>query len=385
MTAAAATGSDRPAVAIWRTDWLPASETFIVDQIAALARWRPITVGLRRVTDGFPIIPDLAPFDRRVLSRAAHRADAILGYRFPYDRWLARHEVRVLHAHFGPGAIRVLPIAMRNRLPLVATFHGFDATSEPARTDEAGRRYRAGLVRLFSGCTRLIAVSEFIAERLIELGAPESKVIVHHIGVPTDRGPQFDDRSRRSGITFVGRLREQKGIRHLIEAVAALPDDLRSSTPVRVIGTGELRAELGQLADRRRVNVQWLGRLSPEQVAVELEHTAVFCGPSITHDGATEGFGTVYLEAALHSAPVVAYASGGVVESVANGITGLLVPEGDVVGLSGQLRTLLTDTDRARQLGRAGRERVLRSFDIRQQTAELERIYDETIADSAAT
>ena len=84
----------------------------------------------------------------------------------------------------------------------------------------------------------------------------------------------------------------------------------------------------------------------------------------------------MYLEAALHGVPAVAYDSGGVREAVLSGITGLLAPEGDTAALTAHLTTLLTDPGLAARLGRAGRARIVRDFDVVAQTAELERIYD---------
>ena len=84
----------------------------------------------------------------------------------------------------------------------------------------------------------------------------------------------------------------------------------------------------------------------------------------------------VFLEAACAGLPVVSYRHGGVPEAVADGESGLLVPEGDVVALSTALEDLLSNPDKAALLGRAGRHRVTSRFDIRTCTADLENIYD---------
>ncbi len=395
-------GSDRPVVAIWRTNWLPASETFIRNQIEALQRWSPLLIGLRRVPDGLPIEPDLAPFDLSLTGRIRQRTAGAVGYRGVYDGTLRRRRARLIHAHFGPGGIHALPIARRLEIPLMVTFHGFDATSLPAQTGAAGRRYRSDLRRLFDGAARLLAVSEFIADRLVALGAPREKVTVHHIGTPISpapispapatRGPTARESAARlpaarppapqgSVILFVGRLRRQKGLDQLLDAVAMLPGPVRDPLQVRIVGYGELADHLHRRIDAERLPVTMLGRLGSDQVREQLDAAAIFCAPSVSiGDGAVEGFGMVYLEAALQGLPVVAFHHGGVGEAVLDEVTGLLAPEGDVAQLSGLLLRLLSDPPLRRRLGEAGRERVRRHFDIRAQTAVLEQIYDQVAA-----
>jgi len=193
---------------MWRTSWLPHSETFIANQTAALRRWRPLTVGVRRLPDGLPIVPDHAPFGNTFRSRVAHKISSSIGYRGAFDGWLKAQGVQLIHAHFGPGGIKVLPIARRTGIPLAVTFHGFDATTAAAEKGPVGDRYRAQLAELFAGADRLIAVSEFIRGRLLELGAPESKTVVHYIGIPVDGAAVEASADGADGraIVVVGRL-----------------------------------------------------------------------------------------------------------------------------------------------------------------------------------
>lgn len=364
-----------PTVAVWKSTWLPPSQTFVRDQLAAMSRWRAVRVGVRSLSDGLDVHPDRAPFGSGLIGRVAHRVSAATGYRGIYDRFLRQQDVRLMHAHFGTSAVGVLPVARRLTLPLVVTFHGYDVTKEPFGPH--GDRYRTGLAEVFAYADRLLAVSDHLAGRLIELGAPESKVRVHHVGIPAES--QEPARSERAGIVFVGRLVEVKGLDDLLAAV----DQLGPTHPglrVRIVGDGPRMTDLRAAVDRTGAPVEILGRLSSREVAQELDRAAVFCAPSrTTAGGQEEAFGIVYLEAALHGLPVVAYRHGGVPEAVTDGATGLLAPEGDVDALAANLRTLLDDPARATAMGRAGRDRVLREFDVRKQTAELESIYDDVV------
>ena len=128
----------------------------------------------------------------------------------------------------------------------------------------------------------------------------------------------------------------------------------------------------------------WLDRMLPRQDVVQiLSHATVFVCPSIY-----EPLGIVNLEAMACEAAVVATATGGIVEVVDDGVTGLLVPfeptpdgsqdpldpEGFVAGIAGRVNELLRDPDRAKEMGRAGRKRVIERFAwpaIAEQTAAL--------------
>lgn len=370
---------DRPTVAVWRDVWLPASETFIRDQIAAMTRWQAVRVGLQDLPD--PLLPaDFAPFTGASrIQKLRGEVLGTVGWERRYVNYLMENEVRLLHAHFGPSAIRALPVAKRAGLPMIASFHGYDVTRVPRLPMGRGREYRRRLRRLFDYADRLIAVSDFIADRLIGLGAPESRVTVHHMGIDVrgiDATTPLPPRSERNGIVFVGRLVPKKGVLDLLEAVARLPGELRR-TPITILGDGPLAGEVRRQSDTAGLDVTLAGFRTSDEVAAMLERAAVFCVPSRTGpDGDAEGFGMVFLEAGLHGTPVVSYAHGPLREAVDHGTTGLLAQEKDVVGLAKYLTTVLEDDQLADRLGRQGRQRVLDHFDIRHCTAGLETIYD---------
>ena len=374
--------ADRPTVAVWRDVWLPPSETFIRDQMAAMTRWQGVRIGMQQLPE--PLVPaDFAPFTgASSLQKLRGELLGTVGWERQYVNFLMEAEAQVLHAHFGPSAIRALPVAKRAGLPMVASFHGYDVTRVPRLSLGRGREYRRRLRRLFDYADRLIAVSDFIADRLIALGAPESRVTVHYMGIDVrgiDASTPLPPRSERQGIVFVGRLVPKKGVLDLLEAVAQLPGELRR-TPITILGDGPLAEEARQQADAAGLDLTLAGFRTSDEVAAMLDRAAVFCVPSRTGpDGDAEGFGMVFLEAGLHGAPVVSYAHGPLREAVDHGKTGLLAQEKDVAGLAAHLTTVLQDDQLAERLGRQGRQRVLDSFDIRHCTAGLETIYDEVV------
>jgi alpha-maltose-1-phosphate synthase len=191
----------------------------------------------------------------------------------------------------------------------------------------------------------------------------------------------------RPSVTYVGRITRQKGLPYLLRAVRRLP---RATQIVLLAGapdTPEIGAEVQRLADRlaqTRDGVIWVREMLPKRDVIQiLSHSSVFVCPSIY-----EPMGIVNLEAMACQTPVVATATGGIHEVIDDTVTGLLVPieqapDGTpvhpadfVASLATAIRTLLRDPERARAMGRAGRERAVRQFSwdaIARQTLEIYR------------
>lgn len=150
-------------------------------------------------------------------------------------------------------------------------------------------------------------------------------------------------------IFFVGRHEERKGLAVLLEALRFLPGDVR----VWVGGTGPqteaLRARHG--GDPR---IDWLGRLSDDEVASRMRGADVFCAPSL-HG---ESFGVVLLEAMAAGAVVVASALEGYANVATDGVDALLSPPGDSEALGLALARALGDGGLRRDLVAAAEQRA---------------------------
>ncbi|MET3165125.1 UNVERIFIED_ORG: glycosyltransferase involved in cell wall biosynthesis [Arthrobacter sp. UYEF10] len=220
----------------------------------------------------------------------------------------------------------------------------------------------------------MIAVSEYIAEQLVALGAPRSKIVIRYLGIPL-RQP-VSRTSRRYEILFVGRLVDKKGVADLLKAVAMLPEK-HLGVRVRIVGFGPLLEGLKLDASKLGVNAEFVGALTSEEVAYAMSEAMIFVAPSKTApNGDAEGFGLVFLEAAAQGLPIVAYAHGGVVEAVEHNGNALLAPEGDVETLALNIEKLLENEELRDKFSSRGRDRVLNEFDIRRRTSMLEDIYD---------
>ncbi|HEX6134965.1 MAG TPA: glycosyltransferase [Longimicrobiales bacterium] len=366
-------------VLIFRKRLLPWSETFIAAQGRALRRWRPVFVGYAADRSGIGYIEGC---ERVLLSEygalpGIGKALLKLTGRPPrsFLRALERTQPRLVHAHFGTGITPAAAIAEALRVPLIVTFHGHDIATAPRTARDAERRARS-----FARIERAIAVSEFIADRLHAAGCPPGKIVVHRIGVDTDRFAPAAAEAAGATVLFVGRLVPKKGLAHLLRAFPAVQRRVPEAALV-IVGDGPLRGELEALARELDVNATFTGVRTPAEILEHMRRAALLAAPSIVTDsGDAEGLPITIMEAIACGLPVVASPSGGSAEGVRDGVTGFLVPAGDEEALGLRIADLLEDASLRARMGAAARALAVEEFSLARQTEALERIYDDVTA-----
>lgn len=372
----------KPAVIIYCDHLLPPSATFVRSQAEALERFIPYYGGSRRVPGlSLPEERTLVVNQGGLLGKTSEVSYKLWGLAPAFFRRIRKLNPVLIHAHFGPDGARVLPLVRDLALPLIVTFHGYDATMK----DEYARRsysYRVYLSRrevLKREARLFIAVSEFIKEKLLEQSFPPDKVVEHYIGVAPETFRPDLGVPREPMVLFVGRLIEKKGCEYLIRAMSRV-QAVRPEVELVVIGDGPLRPTLEQLAGELLCRYRFLGVQSPEIVQAWMNRAQVFSVPSITADsGDSEAFGIVFAEAQAMGLPVVSFATGGVAEAVAHGETGFLAVERDWKALAEHIMHLLKDETLWQQFSQKGQERVRTLFNLHRQTSALEDIYDSVL------
>jgi glycosyltransferase involved in cell wall biosynthesis len=362
-------------IAIFRKRLLSYSETFIADQGRFLPTCKPVFCGYHRDDSGWHLLDGC----NRVLlddhSALGSLSKLMLRYGLGGGkRWLEaieRDNPALIHAHFFNDGLDAVRIGRELDIPVITTVHGHDITKhENAQAEHSVSR------RFFEQVDGVIAVSNFIAEQALARGCPEDKLIQHYIGIDLERFDQAKRESDRPSLLFVGRLVEKKGCSYLLQAMERLKPRF-PGLQLTIIGDGELAPALRAEAAQRQLNVVFAGAASSEQIREHLSRSWLFVAPSITaQSGDTEGLGMVFLEAQALQTPVVSFRSGGLVEAVEDGVTALLSEEKDVQGLAADIESLLENASLRHKMGRAGRKRVEKSFDVRKQCAKLETIYD---------
>ncbi|MDH3258950.1 MAG: glycosyltransferase, partial [Deltaproteobacteria bacterium] len=295
----------------------------------------------------------------------------------------------LLHAHFGVEGVYALSFARSLGIPLVTTFHGFDATVSVWGLVKTGKvswiRYAAYINRLKKQGKCFIAVSEYVRRKLIERGFPAERTIVHYVGIDPHRFTPGSNEDDGRTVLTVGRLVENKGTEYLIRAIAMIRSEF-PTVQLEVVGDGPLFPSLQRLAAELGVSRQIVFRasLTYDEVASCMKKASVFCLPSVTaKNGAAEGLGLVLLEAAASLKPVVGTFNGGIPEAVNNGVNGFLVPERDVHALADRILSLLKNRTLRREMGNAGRKRVERDFNLFKQSRKLEHLYQKIIKTNA--
>ena len=371
-----------PVALIYRSQLLPPSETFIKSQAASMKTFRPFFVGRSRVP-GIELPGDslwVANKGGR-MGRLQELRFRILGPGAECRNRMRALEPKIVHGHFGPDACEAIPLASGLHIPLIVTFHGYDAnrTEQAFRENRWGRRYLRRRETLKREASGFIAVSNFIAKKLVDQGFPREKIQVHYIGVDTSQFQPDPTVAHDKTVLFVGCLVENKGCEYLIRAMEQVQMEM-PSTELVVIGDGLLRGALERQAAASLRRFRFLGSQPSENVRNWMSRSAVLCVPSIViATGDAEGLPIVVIEAQASGLPVVSFSTGGIPETVTHDETGYLAPQKDWRALSEYISKLLGDPDLWASFSRAGRERVKSVFDLKVQTEKLERIYEEVI------
>jgi glycogen synthase len=292
----------------------------------------------------------------------------------------------VVHAHTWYADMGALWVSQLYRIPLVVTLHSMEPL-RPWKADQLGSGYLVSSwieKTAVEAAHRVIAVSHKMREDILaHFGADPDRVVVIHNGI--DPG-QFKRTERRDAldrlgvrppyVLFVGRITDQKGIFHLLEASRQLPAGVQVILCASAPDTPEIEVRLRR-AVAELPNVRWINEMVPVDVVTQLySHAAVFACPSVY-----EPFGLINLEAMACETAVVASAVGGILEVVEDGRTGLLVPPGRPDALAEALNRVLADPGRARAMGQAGRRRVEAAFAWASIAERTEQVYADALAE----
>jgi len=244
-----------------------------------------------------------------------------------------------------------------------------------------GKDFWAGdklFVRFANGS---VAASKFNAEQVHERYGINPVVVYNGVDLdlfrPEDAG---DDRvlaeyglvatPERPALLYAARLVRWKGGEYLIKALPRLKPE---GTQLWVAGEGPYEGELRALAARLGVEdrIRWLGRVEQDKLAALYRRCTLLVAASFVN----ETFGMALCEAMACGAAVVASDFGGFKEVVVDGATGLLARPQDERDFAEKLNSLLSDEERIRKMGEAGRKRVHEYFSWRAVGDRLEEVY----------
>jgi phosphatidylinositol alpha-1,6-mannosyltransferase len=273
------------------------------------------------------------------------------------------------------GSVVTAPVAWvlsrRFRIPFVVVVHGSDLIYQ-------NWIYQRGIRFALARADHVIANSGPTLQLAIAAGLRGSKLSVVNPGVELQRfeGAGFETPlppAERKLILSVGRLVRRKGIVEFIEHV--MPQLVEADpTVLYVVVGGDATASL---AHRERLSetiaakievmglsghVELRGEASDCELVEWYRRADLFVLPVLDVPGDVEGFGIVFLEAALGHTASVSTRVGGIPEAVEDGTSGILVEPGDHEAMARTLTQLLSDGERREQLAQRGEERARNEF-----------------------
>jgi len=383
----------RKNIAVFSSNWLGVSETFIYRQLAAISESGHNSIiltqkikesALKLDYKGNVYYKPISKFDfyKGVLNRKINLTrNGYAGSGEQLKAWrkgVLENEVNLIHAHYGPSGLCILPLAKKLDIPLITTFHGNDASAMLRK-----RPYVKALKELFTN-SYMVTVSNFLRERLIKLGASEDRIFCHYIGTDLNKFQYTEHKSihqiakENKKITFlqVSNFVEKKGHKYSIEAFNNFLK-VYPNSEFLIAGDGGLRSEIeNQVKDLGIENsVKFLGAITPKQVSEYMSQCNVFLHHSVTaSNGSEEGIPTVIMEAMACGIPVVSSKHAGIPELISDDC-GYIIGEGDVEKYSAVLKSLLTEDTLLKSTN--AKQRVYEYFDIHKQNKKLIDLYTE--------
>jgi glycosyltransferase involved in cell wall biosynthesis len=232
---------------------------------------------------------------------------------------------------------------------------------------------RAGVNR----ARMVISCSEWVRTALAFEGIESTLV---HLPIPGPSPAYARAPSSDPQFLFCGRLDIEKGIDVLLRAFARVRVDSPRST-LRVAGRGPQLFQLSALAQDLGIEdaVSFLGWLSPQEVEAELATAWALVAPSVW----AEPLGFVALEAIVRGVPVIATSSGGFAETVDEGVSGFLVPNGDAESLASRMAEIAARRSFPDQrISSSVVADVVASRDIRPHTQRMRQVFESVLADT---
>lgn len=356
------------------TNWL-------YDHIRMIPTYRPVVLADQLANrEEFPRVEAWERNAEKITRRIWRRIRPNRAY--PPERYrLERLDPRVLHSHFGYVAEGDLALARELGIPWLVGMYGADVYLF-RRQSEWLERYGP----VFEEASRVLALGPGMAQAIEAMGCPESKIIVHPLGVDVGSLPDAERRKSPQDplrILFAGTFREKKGIPYLIEAVRQLKEE---GVPLEVQLVGESAARPGDIETKREVlsliethdladiihRHSWLTFHELLQLALR---SHVFVAPSVTAgDGDAEGTPFVIQQMMATGMPVVSTQHSDI-PFIFGEHSDMLVPERNAGSIADRLRMYAEDPDRITQDGRALKREIRQRFDARDCAQNLAELY----------
>ncbi len=263
------------------------------------------------------------------------------------------------------------------KIPYYIFFHGTDL--------EVGLKKKARKIKMVcKNADKIVVSGEFLKNKLISrLEDLENKIIILHpcpgdlFLTPQDPEELENLKAKlalkgKKVLISVGRLADGKGFPHMVRLLPKILEKIPNLVWL-VIGDGPKKEELIKNIQKNYLQnvTRFMGLVPLADLPKYYQMADAFVLLTHKDEGLEEGWGTVFLEASASGLPVIAGRVGGVEETVENLVTGILVDIYQDQGVVSAITEILRNSEYAKQMGEAGRERILREFTWEKQIAKL--------------
>ncbi|MGB2697682.1 MAG: glycosyltransferase [Candidatus Zixiibacteriota bacterium] len=277
----------------------------------------------------------------------------------------------ILHAHYASSYGFVG--ATVGFHPLVISVWGSDVVEFPKRSPIHREVFKYNLDQ----ADRITVTSKMLMDLTKEFVSPLKRVIRIPFGVDVDNFKPRLTSDKKSEITVgvVKRLDYKYGIEYLVKGFALVEKKFKN-VRLLIAGDGPLRNKLKKLSFQLgcEKKIKFLGNIHHAQVPNLLKEMDIFVMPSVR-----ESFGVAALEASASQLPVIASNVGGIPEIIINGKTGLLVPPRNPSAIAESIIHLIENPDLSLELGKSGREFVMKNYDWKENAKRMENLYEDLL------
>lgn len=291
-------------------------------------------------------------------------------------RLLQDQPLDLIHAQFGGNGVRILPVAKQLNIPLIVSFHGFDASKKLSNA-----LYRNGLKDVFDYASAIVVCNTGMADvlPLSEDHRPKVRWVPYGIDVEQFSNDTSSAQRNSFSILHVGRLVEKKGVPDLIRAFARATKEVGQMT-LNIVGAGREENECRALVKEYGLQskVTFHGWKSPHEVKELMRQCDLFVLNSrVDSKGDSEGLPNGLLEAMAMGRAVLSTRHAGIPLAIENEVSGVLVDERDTDSLSQQMLRLYHNQELRQAMGQAARTKVENQFTMKRMHENLRDIYRE--------